>query len=85
MNNGNLLLLDNYMNVMMLERLVPKPVILAANLALSRFGLHGDVRDAVFRSMGVLNDTFQLRKVYRSYNKSCTNEKTDDYFAACKK
>ena len=65
MNNGNLLMLDNYMNVMMLERLVPKPVILTANLALSRLGLHSDVRDAIFRSMGVLNDAFTLRDVYK--------------------
>lgn len=63
--SGPIFVLDNYHNLFMLERLVSKDVIVAANLALFKKGLHRDVRDAIFRSLCVLDKKFNLRPVYK--------------------
>lgn len=64
LNNHEVLFLDNYGRLFIVRKKISTENILAANFALAKCGLHKDVRDTVFRSLGVLDDTFCVRKFY---------------------
>ena len=68
LNNSEVVFLDTFGQMFVVRKKISKENILAANFALSKCGLHGDVRDCIFRSLGVLDDTFCLRKFYTIKN-----------------
>lgn len=65
LNNHEVLFLDNFGRLFIVRKKISKENILAANFTLAKCGLHSDVRDVVFRSLGVLDDTFCVRKYYK--------------------